>query len=174
MFAEDRGIAHSSTKLDCKKYIYMKGDKFQLKMKILNLRYSILPFSNLKIQGHTDDVFQLKTFQMHQPEKVFKLDFFYISLDNWRNPEKVFKLCTPQKWKRSSSISVSEREIHFLTILDDKFWTIGDDFICFHSCVNCSNCPHETMNWLHFFDLRILFFSSSTFTYWITLKSWFQ
>ena len=82
MFAEDRGIAHSSRKLDCKKYIYMKGDKFQLKMKILNLRYSILPFSNLKIQGHTDDVFQLKTFQMHQPEKVFKLDFFYISLDN--------------------------------------------------------------------------------------------
>ena len=76
MFAEDRGIAHSSRKLDCKKYIYMKGDKFQLKMKILNLRYSILPFSNLKIQGHTDDVFQLKTFQMHQPEKVFKLDFF--------------------------------------------------------------------------------------------------
>ena len=89
------------------------------------IRFCHFQIWKFKVTTHTDDVFQLKTFQMHQPEKVFKLDFFYISLDNWRNPEKVFKLCTPQKRKRSSSISVSDREIHFLTILMTNFGQLG-------------------------------------------------
>ena len=177
VFAEDRGIAHSSRKLDCKKYIYMKGDKFQLKMKILNLRYSILPFSNLKIQGHTDDVFQLKTFQMHQPEKVFKLEFFIFP---W-TIEEILRRCSncvlPKKEKCPLPFQFQRGKSIFWQIWWQIFifpWTIGDDYICFHNCVNCSNCPHEIMNWLHFFDLRILFSSSSTFTYWIIFKSLFQ
>ena len=124
------------------------------------IRFCHFQIWKFKVTTHTDDVFQLKTFQMHQPEKVFKLEFFIFP---W-TIEEILRRCSncvlPKKEKCPLPFQFQRGKSIFWQIWWQIFifpWTIGDDYICFYNCVNCSNCPHEIMNWLHFFASEYCF-----------------